>query len=97
MSRPKKHETTVYRSGEVNGMDYDYEIDVEYTVTPGYPERGPSYACGGTPADPPEIEILSSKVDGKHAELTDAEIEKILEDHDFTPDFDEDRGRYDDI
>lgn len=36
--------------------DGRYEADV--TVTPGQPERGPSYDCGGTPADPAEIEVL---------------------------------------
>lgn len=33
------------------------DVLVTYTVTPGCPETGPSYACGGTPAFPPEVEI----------------------------------------
>lgn len=34
------------------------EIFVEYTVTSwGAPATGPSYSCGGEPAEPPEIEI----------------------------------------
>lgn len=28
------------------------------TVTPGTPERGPSYASGGEPASDPEVEVL---------------------------------------
>lgn len=39
------------------------ETDDPYTVKcrvfPGSPARGPSYSCGGEPAEPPEVEILS--------------------------------------
>lgn len=32
--------------------------DVEYECTSkGYPETGPTYSCGGTPAEPPEFNI----------------------------------------
>jgi hypothetical protein len=34
-------------------------LDVVYKVTPGCPETGPSYACGGTPASPAEVDILT--------------------------------------
>ncbi len=30
---------------------------IEYTITPGCPAQGPSYASGGEPAEPAEIEI----------------------------------------
>ena len=42
------------------------EIDVEitYNYTPGRPARGPSYASGGEPADPPEVEFLSAVLKG---------------------------------
>jgi hypothetical protein len=32
-------------------------VDVRYFYTPGSPEQGPSYASGGQPAEPPDIEI----------------------------------------
>ena len=40
----------------INGVDYvaTYRATVTYE---GAPERGPSYACGGTPAEPPEFEV----------------------------------------
>lgn len=42
------------------------EIFVEYTVTSwGAPESGPSYASGGEPAEPPEIEIDKIWVDDR--------------------------------
>jgi hypothetical protein len=31
---------------------------VECSVTPGRPERGPSYSSGGEPAEAPEVEVL---------------------------------------
>lgn len=32
-------------------------LEVVYSVTPGRPATGPSYACGGTPEEPAEVEI----------------------------------------
>ena len=40
-------------------LDDEREVTVEFTVIPGRPETGPTYACGGTPAEPPEIEIVA--------------------------------------
>ena len=42
------------------------EIDVEitYTYLAGRPARGPSYASGGEPADPPEIESVKAVLPG---------------------------------
>jgi hypothetical protein len=50
--------------------EYEVELVVTYSVTPGQPERGPSYACGGTPAEPAEVEIISVKLDGEEELLT---------------------------
>ena len=35
----------------------EIELLIYYTYTPGQPERGPTYACGGTPAEPAEVEL----------------------------------------
>jgi hypothetical protein len=44
----------------------EMEVEVSYTVTWGAPEQGPSYASGGQPADPDEIDdIRLEKVEGK--------------------------------
>jgi hypothetical protein len=57
-------------------------------VSPGYPERGPSYDCGGTPAEPAEIEEISiSMVRGKkerpledrNGDLADALYDTVME------------------
>ena len=44
----------------------DYDIGgnmvilaVTYAYVKGVPERGPTYACGGTPAEPPEVDVLT--------------------------------------
>lgn len=33
-------------------------IKIDYTWLPGAPEQGPTYACGGQPADPDEVELM---------------------------------------
>lgn len=38
------------------------EVEIEFSYIPGCPETGPSYASGGEPATPDEIEVLSVKV-----------------------------------
>src|SRR6185312_7266067 len=44
----------------------EVEVEFSYVVRWGAPERGPTYACGGTPADPDEIDdIRLEKVEGK--------------------------------
>lgn len=57
----------------------DVELVVTYSVTPGRPETGPTYSCGGTPAEPDEVEIVSIKHNGKPVTLSDAEEERLLE------------------
>lgn len=53
------------------------EVRVTYSMTPGRPEQGPTYACGGQPAEPPEIEIVSVKQNGKEVFLSDDEMETL--------------------
>jgi hypothetical protein len=49
------------------------EFEITFEHRPGRPETGPTYACGGTPADPEEIEFISARViDGDGVNL-DAE------------------------
>ena len=38
---------------------WEGEATFSFTVTPGQPERGPSYDCGGTPAEPPLVEDVT--------------------------------------
>jgi len=67
--------------GTVTG---ELEVEFSYVVRWGAPERGPTYACGGTPADPAGVDdIRLEKVEGKprpwgHDWLTDAEYEDHL-------------------
>lgn len=35
-------------------------VDIDFTFTPGCPETGPSYASGGEPASPAEIEFVKA-------------------------------------
>ena len=35
-------------------------VEITYRFTPGRPARGPSYASGGEPVDPPEVEFISA-------------------------------------
>jgi hypothetical protein len=73
-------------------------VMVEYSYLPGAPEQGPSYASGGQPADPPEIDIVNIfiKATGDKIGVTEAEFEKfhelLLENHvDDGPDPDDAR------
>ena len=44
----------------------EFEVEVSYLVCWGAPEQGPSYASGGQPADPDELDdIRLDTVDGK--------------------------------
>jgi hypothetical protein len=51
------------------------EVVVEYTYHPGRPEQGPTYDCGGQPAEPPEVEIVRVTAGGVEIDATDAELE----------------------
>jgi hypothetical protein len=49
---------------------WEGEVEVEFEYTPGSPGTGPSYACGGTPPDPAELEVVRIvKIDGRKPEL----------------------------
>lgn len=50
------YSTELYIEGQ--WCDRTFDVEVDYTYTPGYPEQGPSYASGGEPACLPEIEII---------------------------------------
>ena len=45
------------------GEEVEVRALIEYTVTPGSPARGPSYASGGEPAEGPEIEISEIEIE----------------------------------
>ena len=41
---------------------FEVEVDLAGTYHPGFPEAGPTYDCGGTPAEPEsmeDVEVLS--------------------------------------
>jgi DnaJ-class molecular chaperone len=52
---PRKCTMTI----EVERGRRSVEYEVEFSVSPGEPERGPTYDCAGTPASPPEVESRS--------------------------------------
>lgn len=37
----------------------EVEVRLSGTYVPGYPETGPTYACGGTPAEPAGLEDVT--------------------------------------
>lgn len=43
----------------VGGPDIEIMAQIDFTIIPGNPATGPTYSCGGQPADPAEIEIHS--------------------------------------
>ena len=43
---------------------FEVEVRVSGTYLPGYPERGPTYDCGGEPAEPESIEDLTVETMG---------------------------------
>jgi hypothetical protein len=65
MTRRYTYETNIeVSSGDDCGPDFD--VKVSFVVIPGEPETGPSYACGGAPANPAEIDdIRLETVNGK--------------------------------
>ncbi len=57
----------------------EIELVVTYSAIPGHPETGPSYACGGTPAEPDEVEIISIKHNGQPFTVTGEEEDALLQ------------------
>lgn len=52
----------IYATREVHQLGTDNiigstDLRIHYRYSPGEPETGPTYACGGTPASGPEIEL----------------------------------------
>ena len=46
----------------------DVDVVIVYHFYKGQPERGPSYDCGGEPAEPADCEVLSVLVNGEKAD-----------------------------
>ncbi len=65
--------------------DEEIEASVEYSYTPGCPATGPTYDCGGTPPEPPEVDILYVNIERGDvevnvlAELSDDQISTLIE------------------
>ena len=80
MSRHRISRRTMSRTTTLD-RDPELEVDVRYTATPGEPETGPTYACGGTPASPPEVEIDFVTIAGcsTPVTLTTDEEERLLQ------------------
>ena len=55
---PYKYDHTIY----ITVARQELACEIVYTVTPGSPETGPSYASGGEPAVDPEVEIYLAEV-----------------------------------
>lgn len=76
-------------------LSYDVTLEdceVEYTcISRGRPEQGPTYSCGGQPAEPPEFEI-TVRYNGQDitAMLDEDEMDdirdRVLEDYNEEPD-----------
>lgn len=54
MSRTKHTLRTIYPADED-----DVEVEITFTFLRGAPERGPTYASGGQPADPDDVGLVS--------------------------------------
>lgn len=51
------------------------EIEITFSYSPGTPEQGPTFDCGGQPAEGPEIELVSAKlIDGHGIEPTQEQV-----------------------
>lgn len=57
----------------------EFEIDIVANYYSGTPERGPSYDCGGTPEEPPFVEIVSAFIKKEEVELTTEEEERAIQ------------------
>lgn len=97
MSRNRTYTMSLYRGGGWNDADeIEREYAVAYNITPGCPATGPSYASGGEPAEPTEVELLAVTCDGvpfADDSLDDWFVKQIEEHHDWSADAD-DRADY---
>ena len=56
----------------------DVELRILYKYTPGTPERGPTYDCGGEPATDFEIDVLGMMVNDRAS--TPAQWDAVIAD-----------------
>ncbi len=57
------------------------KLDIEFQYHPGTPQRGPSYASGGEPAEGPELEFLhATLIDGDGLDPSSAQLQEWAED-----------------
>jgi hypothetical protein len=92
---PRRTRSTTVTVGWTDSRD-DAEYQVECSVTPYVPERGPSYSSAGEPAEGPEVDLLAVyDADGKErrdlidvanrgeafARIEEAAIEEAEESH----------------
>jgi len=69
---------TLYREDE-NGIEQEYNLEVEYKAYAGCRGRRDKYGVQEEPDDDPELEILSVTNNNVDFELTDAEQDKVEE------------------
>jgi hypothetical protein len=50
-----RYQPTFTMPFEIERAGESVDLECDFTVSPGCPERGPTYDCGGTPAEPPEV------------------------------------------
>ena len=58
--------------------DDDYDLDIEYMITPYYPATGPSFNSPGEPEEGGEIELCSVMHDGLDFITTPQEEMEII-------------------
>ena len=75
-------------------IELNLDVEVEYTcVSKGRPESGPTYDCGGQPAEPPEFQIDRVMCNGVDILLALSEDtlellrDHVAEDYDAEPDY----------
>jgi hypothetical protein len=68
--------------------DICLDVEIEYTcISKGRPESGPTYSCGGEPAEAPEFQINRVMYNGSDImpslseEILDDLLEQIAEDY----------------
>lgn len=83
---PSQHKTI--QTLPVGDPDLGAEVEVEITFSflQGAPEQGPSYASGGQPADPDEVELVKAvrlcngkpaPFDGAFADLEQGQLDDL--------------------
>ncbi len=95
----KQYTMIACRPGSHAGCEGENEYVVTYTMTPGRPASGPTYACGGTPEEYPEVELINVNRDGMVGVQTDDHeddwlINYIMENHEIDDGSDEADYRY---